>query len=355
MTLRARSCPTCHSIGEPRAWGAVGGLARWIDLPAAAETNLGRCTDPWHEPERVGRFEELLAGEHEQFDRRGELLRSIVEYRDASSGTASATVTEPNEPQHRATWARLAADAGRLTAWLHAHNLTTSAGPGAVLKTIAADLDRVTRERDAFARYTAEAEAERDEWKHRATELQPIAIHERESLRSENTMLRDLIRRFESPDDDSKLTYAELQSERDRLAVDLYRAQSRCHDCDEIRAERVKYGREVNRLADTVRRYQPVIDAARVLAAVAKQSTAPRTLMFQTLLDSIAALDASPGDAETGQRDDDLAEIDTTEEEIDRQFAEGEPVEVAGPQTFATSQPISRTWPAGCETGDGDE
>lgn len=45
------------------------------------------------DPPRAGRFEALLAAEHEQFDPAGELLASVAEYMNAPSGTASAPTT----------------------------------------------------------------------------------------------------------------------------------------------------------------------------------------------------------------------------------------------------------------------
>jgi hypothetical protein len=148
----------------------------------------------------------------------------------------------------------------------------------------------------------------------------------------------------------------QARDERDRLAAELVEARDAAA---EWMREAQRRAEERDWLADTVRRYQLVIDAVReMIAERNKRHGNPSNPDWWSgwdfrLITAVAALDASPG-AETGRRDEDMAEIDTTEEEIDRQFAEGEPVEIVGPQTFATSPVIVQTWPAGSETGDGD-
>jgi hypothetical protein len=46
VTLRARSCPTCHSIGTPRVWAEE--TDNWVDVPPPTNISDRRCTDPWH-------------------------------------------------------------------------------------------------------------------------------------------------------------------------------------------------------------------------------------------------------------------------------------------------------------------
>jgi hypothetical protein len=236
------------------------------------------------------------------------------------------------------------------------------------------------------------------------------------------------IRRYEGTGNDSKLTYAELEQERDRLALELYRAQDCGHDLeafqrqgihldqmtenaaawmreaqrqaeerDEARRQAEYWKKrtetawergdedgmsivslsfrlrdaeaERDRLADTVRRYQPVIDAAkawRQMRSGTPTRPKPTALALIEAVDALDTADDQPGfrpmvgtvtgedarfvaratgggitsadlpvefEAETGQRDEDLAEIDTTEKEI------------VGPQTYAISEPIFGTWP----------
>jgi hypothetical protein len=61
--------------------------------PESVNDMLAYVGDKLANPARAGRFEELLGAEHEQFDQRGELLASVVEYMNAPSSTLAEPTT----------------------------------------------------------------------------------------------------------------------------------------------------------------------------------------------------------------------------------------------------------------------
>jgi hypothetical protein len=223
VTLRARSCPTCHSIGEPRALTANG----WTDLPAADPGGLTRCTDPWHEP-------------------RAELERQ------------PAVPTDPAGSLEPETRYRVGRKVGRtiyrnnvLIGVMDTPELARLAVDGMTTRNCGHDLEAFQRQADELAR-----------------------------LRDELTTTRVSLSLSDQERIWNRQAYEQAKAERDHLAGTVRRVREL--------AEAYRDGRTVGLIRH----------------AVAEQ-------MF-------AALDASLGDAETGQRDEDRDPHEDASEQVRR-------------------------------------
>jgi hypothetical protein len=322
VTLRARSCPTCHSIGIPRYWAEE--IGKWVDVPPQTNISDKRCADAWHTVEATepdgDSYEPVVAAAERQIASihtvppaafgqlpnpvQGLIDKGIID-ESAVGLFAPAFHAEPlyraqdcgHDPERIERHEReLRAKSGDL---VNIRGLLSPNGYPRVVPmdlgaTVAPAVEWLIGERDRLAETTEET----------LRRLCVLAGYESDAYDEGEQGLGPKVTMADALDDIQE-RISLLQGAL-KLADQNWRTRKA----------------ENEQLADTVRQYQPVIDAAKAWRVAARASEVFRLeASFETgttmadLSTAVDALDASPGDAQTGQRDDEPAGTETGDDD----------------------------------------